>query len=195
MVAIWHERPSPATRAFDLATGAVRWEQLAGLYTAAPGDRTAGAPFVATGDGKFSAWVGGYDLVAGGRTGRSIMPASFEPSVVPAVDRHDFVVIDRIGQVTAIDPVSGEAALDAWTSTAACSTTQVVLLPRRVVVTTLSGELFVLDRVSGSRRRARRRGGFDGLPIAVAALRHAVTAILVAFRLTEPGRVEMRRVP
>lgn len=191
VVAIWHERPSPATRAFELATGALRWEHLADLFTAAP-VISGGRAFVALGDGKFSAAVGGYDLVSGEPDWTVIMPASFEPSIVPAVDRHDFVVIDRIGQVTAIDPLSGKPR---WTRglQQRVFDTQVVLLPLRVVVTTLSGELFVLDRVSGRVVARTNSGLLDGLPIAVARFGTG-HRILIAYRLTEPGRVEMRRV-
>ncbi|MEX1006214.1 MAG: PQQ-binding-like beta-propeller repeat protein, partial [Acidimicrobiia bacterium] len=191
VVAVWHERPAPTTRAFELTTGVLRWEHLADLFTAAP-VVNGGRAFVALGDGKFSAAVGGYNLTTGQPDWAVIMPASFEPSIVPAVDGHDYVVIDRIGQVSAIDPVSGEPR---WTRELRQRVfdTQVVLLPRRVVVTTLSGELFVLDRVSGrvvAHTDARR---LNGLPIAVA---HVGTGnrVLVAYRLTEPGRVEMRRV-
>jgi outer membrane protein assembly factor BamB len=191
VVAIWHERPSPATRAFDLATGALRWEALADLFSAAP-VISGGRAFVAIGDGKFSAAVGRYDLVSGDVDWVVIMPASFEPSIVPAVDGHDLVVIDRIGQVTAIDPVSG---VPRWTRALRhrVMDTQVVLLPRRVLVTTFSGELFVLDRVSGrviAHTDARR---LNGLPTATARMGTG-SRVLIAYRVVEPGRLEMRRV-
>lgn len=191
VVAIWHEAPAPTTRAFELTTGALRWEHLADLFTAAPVVGL-GHAFVAMGNGTFSAAVGGYDLTTGRPDWAVIMPASFEPNILPAVDSHDFVVIDRIGQVTAIDPVSGSPR---WTRELhqRILGTQVVLLPRRVVVTTLSGEVFVLDRVSGrvvAHTDARR---LDGLPIAIARVGTG-NRVLVAYRLTEPGRVEMRRV-
>jgi outer membrane protein assembly factor BamB len=191
VVAVWHERPSPATRAFELTTGALRWEHLADLFTAAP-VIGGGRAYVALGDGRFSAAVGGYGLASGKPDWVVMMPASFEPSIVPAIDRHDLVVVDRVGQVSAIDPTTGAPR---WTRGLARRVldTHVVLLPRRVVVTTLSGELFVLDRVSGrvvGETDARRLGGF---PIAVARF-GARDRVLLAYRLTVPGRVEMRRV-
>ena len=191
VVAIWHERPAPTTRAFELATGTLRWEHLADLFTAAP-VVSGGRAFVAFGDGKFSAAVGGYDLITGHPDWAVIMPASFEPNIVPAVDGHDLVVIDRIGQVSAIDPVSGEPR---WTRELhqRIFDTQVVLLARRVVVTTLSGELFVLDRFSGRVVGHTDTRRLNGLPIAVARVGTG-NRVLVAYRLTEPGRVEMRRV-
>jgi outer membrane protein assembly factor BamB len=191
VLAIWHEQPAPTTRAFDLATGALRWEALADRFSAAPVIGR-GRAFVAIGDGKFSAAVGRYDLVSGDIDWVVVMPASFEPSIVPAVDGHDIVVIDRIGQVTAIDPVSGKPR---WTRGLGqrVMDAQVVLLPRRVVVTTFSGALFVLDRVSGrvvAHTDARR---LNGLPVATARFGTG-SRVLIAYRVVEPGRVELRRV-
>ncbi len=192
VVAVWHERPAPAARALDLATGAMRWEQPVGLFTAAPGlDR--GRAFVATGDGHFHAWVAEFDLDGGASDWTLIMPASFQTGVVPAIDGRDLVVVDQLGRVSAIDPVSG---VPRWTRELhrRVLDTRVVLLPRRVVVTTLSGELFVLDRVSGHVVARADARDFDGLPLVAAPFGRG-NQILVALRLTEPGRVEMRRVP
>jgi outer membrane protein assembly factor BamB len=191
VIAIWHEPPSPTTRAFDLATGALRWEAMADLFSAAP-VISGGRAFVAIGDGKFSAAVGRYNLVSGDVDWVVIMPASFEPSIVPAIDDHDFVIIDRIGQVTAIDPVSGAPR---WTRglRQRVMHAQVVLLPRRVVVTTFSGELFVLDRVSGRVVAHTDAQRLNGLPAATARIGSG-SRMLIAYRLTQPGRLEMRRV-
>ena len=121
------------------------------------------------------------------------MPASFQTGVVPASDGRDLVVVDRIGRVTAFDPVAGTLR---WTRALnrRVIDTQVVLLPRRVVITTLPGELFVLDRVSGRVVAHADGRDFDGIPVLAAPTRRP-DRMLVALRLTEPGRVEMRRVP
>jgi outer membrane protein assembly factor BamB len=190
-VAVWHES-APTARALDLATGSLRWEQGVGLYTAGPG-MDAGRAFLATGDGRYRAWVAEFD-VAGGASGWHIeMPASFQAGVVPAVDAHDLVVIDQLGRVTALDPATGTPR---WTRdlNRHVYVTRVVLLARRVVVTTLSGELFVLDRVSGRVVARADIQDFGGRPVLAAAFGRS-NQILVSLRITDPGRVQLRRVP
>jgi outer membrane protein assembly factor BamB len=192
VVAIWHEQPAPAARAFDLTTGALGWEHPVGLYTAAPG-LDHGRAIVATGDGHFHAWMAAFGLDAGESDWAVTMPASFQTGVVPASDGRDLVVVDRIGRVTAFDPVAGTLH---WTRplNRHVIDSQVVLLRRRVVVTTLPGELFVLDRVSGRVIAHATGRDFDGIPVLAAPTRRP-DRMVVALRLTEPGRVEMRRVP
>ena len=192
VVAIWNEAPAPAARALDLTTGSLRWEQPVGLFTAAPRlDR--GRVFIASGNGHFNAWVAEFDVADGVSQWTLIMPASFQTGVVPALDSHDLVVIDQIGRVSAIDPVSGTPR---WTHDLRRRVfdTRVVLAPRRVIVTALSGELFVLDRVSGRVVAHADGRDFDGIPVVAAPTRRP-DQMLVALRLTEPGRVEMRSVP
>jgi outer membrane protein assembly factor BamB len=190
-VVVWHES-APTARALDLDTGAVRWEQPVGLYTAGPG-LDHGRTFLATGDGRYHAWIAGFDVAAGGSDWELRVPASFQTGVVPAVDAHDLVFIDQLGRVIDIDPATGTPR---WTKDLNRHVYEsiVVLLPRRVVVTTLSGELFVLDRISGRVIARADIDDFGGRPVLAAPFGHR-NQILVALRLTEPGRVELRRVP
>jgi outer membrane protein assembly factor BamB len=192
VVASWHEPPAPAVRALDLGTGVLRWEQPVGLYTASPALYD-GRAFIAQGDGRFRAMVAGYDLQTGASDWALFVPASFQSGVLLGVDDRDLVVADQLGLVTAIDPVSGNAR---WTRALERSIfdTRVVLLRRRVVLTTLNGELFVLDRVSGRVVARGDANDFDGLPRDTAPFRTG-NRVLVSLRLTEPGRVELRRVP
>jgi outer membrane protein assembly factor BamB len=191
VVVVWTEPPAPAARALDLATGTVRWEQALGLYSAAPalGD---GRVFLGTGDGHYDAWIAALDLASGAGTWWLASPASFQSGIVPAVDGRDLVVVDQLGRVTSIDPASGKPR---WTQdlNRRVLDTEVVLLPRRVVVTTLSRELFVLDRVSGRVLRQVAAEGIGAFPYAVARVGPG-GRVIVAYRLTEPGRVEMVRV-
>ena len=190
-VAVWHEA-APMARALDLATGAVRWEQEVGLYTAGPG-MDAGRAFLATGDGRYHAWVGKYDVAGGAPSWEIRVPASFQAGLVPAVDAHDLVMIDQLGRVTAFDPATGTPR---WTRdlNRHVYVTRVVLLARRVVVTTLTGELFVLDRVSGRVVTRADIRDFGGRPVLAAAFGRS-NQILVSLRITDPGRVQLRRVP
>ena len=55
-------------------------------------------------------------------------------------------------------------------------------------------ELFVLDRVSGRVVAHADGRDFDGIPVLAAPARRP-NRMLVTIRLTQPGRVEMRRVP
>ena len=141
-------RPAPTARALDLATGAVRWEQPVGLYTAGPGlDR--GRAFLATGDGRYHAWIAEFDVAAGASEWALRVPASFQSGMVPAVDARDLVLIDQLGRVIDIDPMTGTPR---WTPGPQPPGVRLRgRAPARdaIVVTTLSGELFVLDRVSG----------------------------------------------
>jgi outer membrane protein assembly factor BamB len=192
VVAVWYHPPGSVARAFDLASGAPRWEQAVGLLTATPVlDR--GRVFLATGNGHHNAWVAEFDVANGASDWTVISPASFQSDVVPAVDARDLVVADQMGQVSAIDPVSGTPR---WTRPLKrpVFSTHIALLERRVALITLSGELYVLDRVSG---RVVARGdmrAFGGLP-AVAVPFGSRNQVLVGLRLTDPGRVELRRVP
>ncbi len=126
-------------------------------------------------------------------SGPSRCPRRSRSGVVPASDGRDLVVVDQIGRVTAFDPVAGAVR---WTRALNRNVidSRVVLFARRVVVTTLRGELFVLDRVSGRVVAHADGRDFDGIPVLVAPTRRP-NRMLVTIRLTQPGRVEMRRVP
>ena len=191
VVAAWEEAPAPAVRGLDLATGALRWTQDVGLFTAAPGLRGDHA-FIATGNGHFSAWVADLDVVTGRARWAVRAPASFSGGI-PAVDRHDVVFVDQIGDVFALDPRTGSAR---WTRSLRQRVidARVVLFPRRVVVRTFSGELFVLDRVSGRVVARADPRDFDGFPSDAVRLGRS-TRMLVALRITEPNCVELWRVP
>jgi len=191
VLAVWHEA-APTARALDLATGALRWEQPLGLYTAGPGlDR--GRTFFATGDGRYHAWIAEFDVVAGVSDWTVRVPASFQSGMVPAVNARDLVFIDQLGRVIDIDPTTGTPRWSRDLNRRVYDSV-VVLLPRRIVVTTLSGELFVLDRVSGRVVARADTEDFGGRPsLAVAFGRR--NQVLVALRVVDPGRVELRRVP
>ena len=171
----------------------LRWEHAVGLYTAAPG-LDHGRAIVATGDGHYHAWIAAFDLDR-----PAIRVGLHDARVVPdrrraRSDGRDLVVVDRIGRVTAFDPVAGAVR---WTRPLNRNVidTRVVLLPRRVVITTLVGQLFVLDRVSGrvvahadGRDFERHSGARGACPSTRSDARHDSS-------LAEPGPVEMRRVP
>ena len=190
VVAVWHDA-APTARGLDLATGAARWEQTLLVHSAGPA-MDDGRAFLATGDGHYHAWVGDYDVAGGAPRWEVRVPASFQTGVVPAVDAHDLVVIDQLGLVTVFNPATGTPR---WTQdlNRHVYVTRVVLLARRVVVTTLSGELFVLDRVSGRVVARADISDFGGRPVLAAAFGRS-NQILVSLRITA-GRVQLRRVP
>ena len=191
VVAAWHFSAEPAVRGLDLATGAPRWIQKVSELTAAPVVH-GGHAYVATGDGHHRAWVAALDLTTGRADWALIVPASFQSGVVPGVDKRDVVVADQLGGVSAVDAHTGH---ERWRRELKRPVveTSVVLLPRRVVLTSVTGELFVLDRVTG---RIIARGDmqtFDGLPSGVE--RFDRSRVLVALGATAPATVELRRVP
>ena len=194
VLAIWSQSPMPAARGLDLATGALRWELPVGLHTAAPG-LDHGRAVIATDDGNAHAVVVSGDAARGpGPEGWwLLMPGLFESGAIPAVDSHDLVVIDRIGRVTAFDPVSGALR---WTRPLNVDVvdTRVVLLPRRVLITALLGQVFVLDRASGRVVAHAGPSDFDGDPVLAAPARRP-DRILLAISATVPATVEMHRVP
>jgi hypothetical protein len=72
--------------------------------------------------------------------------------------------------------------------------TRVVLLARRVVITALVGQVFVLDRAGGRVVAHADSRDFDGAPLLAAPARRS-DRMFVALRRSGPGTVEMHRVP
>jgi outer membrane protein assembly factor BamB len=192
VVAIWHQDPTPAARGFDLATGALRWEWPVGRYAAAPGFDH-GRAFIGGAPALDRGWVEDIDPITGESRWAVTFTGSFQSAIVPAVDTHDVVLVDQHGLAFSIDPVSGAPR---WTRDVGgrVLATQIVLLRRRVVLTTLDGDLVVLDRASG--RVVARASPHDlgGLPLVAAAV-GSRDRVAVALRLTVPAVVEVLRVP
>jgi outer membrane protein assembly factor BamB len=191
VLAVWSEADVPVARVLDLASGAERWQQPVGEYTAAP-QLSEGRVFVATGDGHYDAWVGAFDLRTGSAQWKVGHRGSFMSNIIPAADAHDLVVVDWIGNVTSIDPATGASrwttALDRHVVDA-----RVVLLSQRVAVATVDGALFVLDRATGrvvAREEPHQLHGWAG-----ALAPFGRDALVVALRVVEPPRLEVRRVP
>jgi outer membrane protein assembly factor BamB len=184
----WHWTTAPAIRAFDLATGALRWEAPTGRFTAAPVVRGR-TVVVATGQAERPGLVDALDLATGAARWSTPVPGSFEEAVEPATDGHDVVVVDHGGIVTLLDLDDGTVR---WQRDVQLLTveTRMSLTQRRVVFTTFSGDLFVLDRADGrvvTRLDAKALGGY---PIAAATTAWPRRAgILVALRYDEPYRV------
>jgi outer membrane protein assembly factor BamB len=194
VVAIWQYGATPAVRALDLATGALRWSAPVGLFTAAP-LVAGGLVVVAEGDGDYHARVQSYALGTGEPRWGRVAPASYEPAIEPAADGRDVALVDHLGTVVLVDRASGrlrwQRALDRGVLS-----TRVFLTRRRVVLTTSMSEVWVLDRRSGrvlAHERARELGG---VPFAVVVARWPGRArVLVALRLARPFRVEARPLP
>jgi outer membrane protein assembly factor BamB len=180
--AVWSGFDDPRLRVLDLDTGAVEWEVAVDPYVAAPviADDTVVVP---QGDGNFSGRAVGYALADGTESWSTPLPASFQPGTVPAADGGQVAVIDRLGTVTMLDAATGAVV---WFTELRRPVlhTRVILTPDAVVVTDEPGEVVILDRTDG---RIRERLRPDGFPVGVA---DTGARLLVALRLTQPGRVE-----
>jgi outer membrane protein assembly factor BamB len=193
VVATWHRSPSAAVRAFDLATGALRWEAPTAVATAAPVVR-GGLVVLAIGDGNRHARVEARDLATGRLRWQTPVPASFEEGIEPAADDRSVAVIDHFGVVSLLDLRTGHLR---WQHDLAHALleTRVSLTRDRVVVTSFSGDVFVLDRRDGHTvaRWGWRR--LDGYPVATLQPRwRGPDRLLVALRLRE-WAVQLRALP
>jgi outer membrane protein assembly factor BamB len=192
VVATWHQTDSPAVRAFDLATGAPRWQAPTDRFTAAP-TIAQGRVVLALGDGDRHARVEARDLLTGEVRWQAPVPASFEESIEPAVDHQAAVVVDHFGVVSAFAPDTGRLR---WRRDLAdvLLATRVVLTGRRVALTSYQGVLHVLDRTSGREVQRIVPARLGGLPVAVArAPWRPGGGVLLALRLRDWG-VQLRRL-
>ncbi len=189
VVAIWRTADAATVRAFDAASGAVRWEQSVGPMAASPavaGDLV----IVAAGDGDYRASVRAFGLADGRPRWTTPVPASFEPDQVPGVDADPATgagvvgVQDHLGTVSLLDLPTGAVRWQTETGVPALGG-RVLLTSEAVVVRTEGQQLVILDRARGGVRA--RRTDPDGLPEGIASVGDRV---LVGWRWTEPGRID-----
>ncbi len=193
VVATWHQTATPAVRVFDLRTGALRWEAATATSTAAPA-LGRGVVVLAIGDGRRHARVEARDLASGERRWQTPVPASFEEAIEPAVEGGSVAVVDHFGVVTVLDLHTGRIR---WRHDLAHAliATRMTLTPRRVVFSSFSGDLFVLDRADGHLVTQLGRDRLGGHAIALRRVPWGPpTRLLVALRLGA-WRVDLRRIP
>jgi outer membrane protein assembly factor BamB len=193
VVATWHQSETPAVRALDLATGALRWEAPTDRYTAAPTVH-AGRVVLAIGDGDRHARVEARDLATGAVVWQTPVPASFESGIEPAADDDAVAVVDHFGVVTVLDPATGKLR---WQHDLAdvVLASRMVLTRDRVAFTSYVGVLHVLDRRDGHEVRALAAARLGGLPVAMAPSPPGRgRRVLLALRLRDWG-VQNRRLP
>jgi outer membrane protein assembly factor BamB len=184
---VWSGLDDPRLRVVDLGTGRVEWDVPVDPYVAAP-VLTDGAVVVAQGDGNFSGRVVAYALADGDEMWSASLPAPFQPGTVPAATDGEVAVIDRFGTVTLLDAATGAIVWQRDLRRPVLHT-RVLLTPRAVVVTDEPGEVVVISRGDGAILERLRP---DGYPVGLA---EAGDRLLVALRLTQPGRVEAWRRP
>ena len=190
VVATWHWSSAPMVRVFDLETGALRWQAPTAGYTAAP-VVTRGLVIVAFGSSEGNARIVARDLETGAPRWGVPVPGPFEEAIEPAVNGHDYAVVDHNGVVTLLDPATGAVRWQHDTDYLTIES-RIALTAHRVVFTSFSGDLFALDRKSGrvvSQQNWRRLGGF---PIAYGTVSWLPPdSLLVALREIAPFRVEV----
>ena len=183
-ITVWHRANEPMVRASDALTGAERWSTPTSAQAAAP-VVAGGTAIVAAGDADGHAATVAFDIQTGAERWRTPMPKSFESAIHPVVDNGMFIVVDHFGTVTALDVVTGvrrwQRVLDR-----PVLHTRLVAGSGVVAFTDESSELIEVDERSGRIVHAGDPGGF---PVGIA---RAGPRLLVALRLTEPGRVEAR---
>ncbi len=189
VIAVWGEADTARVRAIDVASGLIRWEQAVEPMVASPvvaGD----VVVVAAGDGSYRANARAFGLTDGKVRWTTPVPASFEPDLVPGVDfgRRDtagvVVLQDHLGTVSLLDLRDGALRWSTKTRVAALGGS-VALTDDAVVIRNEGRQLVILDRARG--RIKMRRTDPDGVPEAILAVRDRV---LVAWRWTEPGRID-----
>jgi outer membrane protein assembly factor BamB len=183
----WSDHDSPRVRVLDVATGAVRWEAAIGVSSSAP-VIASGLVITGEGDAKYSSRIVARDLETGVERWSAPAPASFEPTITPGVLGTEVAIVDHFGTVTLLDVDDGrvrwqspleEPLLDA----------NVLVTETAVVLKTYHGNVVVLDRGTGRVLEREYPGGYSA-GVALAGGR-----LLVALRLTEPGRVVARPAP
>jgi outer membrane protein assembly factor BamB len=194
MIVVAPASPAPVVRALDTDTGATRWEAPVDPSIATPRVH-AGRVYVAEGDDHFHAVVVAYDLRDGEPHWATRVRASFEASIVPAVDDRTLAVVDHLGLVTALRPDDG-VPLWARDLGQTVLSTRIVLTRARVVVSTAAWDVVALDRANGRIERrvtARRLGGW-AVDIAAAPFVAAPERLVAAIRLGDRERVEAWRL-
>ncbi|HEX2737060.1 MAG TPA: PQQ-binding-like beta-propeller repeat protein [Acidimicrobiia bacterium] len=204
-VTVWHRTDRPMVRASDALTGAERWSAPTSAQAAAPTTVCAkvapigtpiaqtpesrcvdgGAVIVASGDGNSHAAVVAYDIRTGAERWRTAVPKSFESAIHPVAVNGLYIVVDHFGTVTALDPVTGARRWRRMLDRPVLHT-RLVAGGGVVAFTDESSDLIELDQRSG---RTVYAGDPGGSPVGIA---RAGARLLVALRITEPGRVEAR---
>lgn len=196
--AVWQAGEATDLRVVDAASGVVRFEHPIRSWAGSPAvARLAETRLVVVGAGsaRFDGVVRAFDLADGSPRWQARVPASFQPGLVPLVDRHTVVIVDQLGNVTALDAGSGRRRWSTRTRAAEIRA-RPVRAGDAVLVTNLSGEVVSLDRRRGTLRARRRAAGFPvGIIVArgrvVLAQRLVRSHGMQAFRaahLAEPAR-------
>jgi outer membrane protein assembly factor BamB len=149
---------------------------------------------LAIGDGHRNARVEARDLAGGGLRWQTRVPASFEEAIEPVIDGGAIAVVDHFGVASLLDLETGRIRWQHDLARALLGT-RVVLSGRRVVFSSFSGDVFVLDRADGrliARLGRHRLGGY------AVALRRPPwgppARLLIALRV-DAARVDLRPIP
>ncbi|MFN8025240.1 MAG: PQQ-binding-like beta-propeller repeat protein [Acidimicrobiia bacterium] len=197
VVTTWHGADQPHVEVFDLDSGATRWSAPTGGAAAAPvlaGHGAGAVVVVAAGDGRSAAAVEARALGSGELRWRTSVPASFERAVEPAAGRHDIVVVDHFGTVTALALADGRIR---WMRALEepVLATRVALVGARVVVTTYTGNLLVLGRADGRLVSAARPRDLGGYPVGGLAVRWGSRPAWCTGLRLGPATLALLRIP
>jgi outer membrane protein assembly factor BamB len=198
VAAVWQEGEDTRLRVTDAASGATEFEHPVLSWAGSPAVvplPTARLVVVGAGTARYDGIVQAFDLAGGGRRWQAPVPASFQPELVPTVDGPTVVLVDQLGNVTALDAASGRRRWRTRTRAAEIHA-RPVRAGDAVLVTNLAGEVVTLDRRRGTLRARRRPAGFPvGLVVArdrvLLAQRLAGNQAMQAFRaarLAAPAR-------
>jgi outer membrane protein assembly factor BamB len=190
VVASWHRGPDPAVRVFDADSGELRWDAPTDRFAAAP-VVASGLVVVAVGDGHEHARVEARDLVTGELRWSTVVPRSFEAGIEPVADGADVFVVDNDGGVSVLELQTGDLL---WQHDVGyvTSETRMALTDSRVVFTSFSGDVFVLDRGTGKLAGHYSAAQLGGYPIGATVPAWQPESLLLGLRYDEPYRVELR---
>lgn len=187
VLAVWHEPQRSTLRAFDAETGTIRWESPLGVVAGAPAVAD-GVVVVAHGEGIHSAVVHGLDAATGAERWQRALPGWWDVALEPAVGGGTAYLLDGMGTVVAVDPVTGAVRWRTETGRPLVDG-RMALTDRAVMFASYDDELMVLDRADGRLRSAAPQ---PGVPVDLAA---TPDRLVVALRLANPSRVEARPLP
>jgi outer membrane protein assembly factor BamB len=183
VVAMWSGVDASTLRAINVGNGAVIWDRQIPRRASAPAIVQEDTVVVGAGDNDDGSQALAFGLADGSPTWNLAVPGSFQTSVEPETQMGEVALVDQLGTVTLVDAITRSIT---WQQKLGSPVImgRPVLADHVVVVTTFAREVVWLDRKTGDVIRRWQPGAVP------AGIVRVGDRIVVALRLTQPGRVE-----
>ncbi len=180
-IAVWHGADRTTVAAVDPEDGTVRWEHSVGPESSAP---LLMDDVVIVGDGRGA--IRAFSLDNGAEQWAAAGAGPFTPDLVAASAGSEVVAVDATGRLHVLDAATGSGhrvfELDVPVVRGRPQVGE-----QMIVVVAATGEVLAVPRATSGPSDLVERWTPDGFPVAAQL---AGDRLLVALRLTEPGRVE-----